>query len=62
MDVVVAQVLNSPEFRRRFCDPVLDYILARLYPYLLAVAAIFCLTFIFVCLILVLIVQSVWSP
>ena len=55
---------KSAEFQRRvqvtLLDPVLHYLLERMYPYILAVAAIFFLTFVFVALILILIVHSLF--
>jgi hypothetical protein len=42
-------------------DPLLQYLTERLYPYILAVGAIFFLTFVFVSLVLILIVYSLFA-
>lgn len=55
---------RSQDFQQKLqssvLDPVLQYLLERLYPYILAVAGIFFLTFIFVALILILVVHSLF--
>jgi predicted PurR-regulated permease PerM len=67
LEKVVQELLHtfkSREFQEKLqanlLEPILEYLLERLYPYLLAVSAIFFLTFVFVSLVLILVVRLLW--